>query len=137
PLGRVGVDAIVVIDRRSVCGRRGRHRGRHLGPRRSFGEPPLHRDGDPGPASVLRASSLVLALMVGAVVGASPHAWPAPSTCGSSWSRVPSPSPAHGPGDANQLTGVDAISASDAWAVGWSYRSSDGHYRTLAEHWDG
>jgi hypothetical protein len=37
---------------------------------------------------------------------------------GRSWNRVPSPSP--GPGQANQLSGVAAISGSGIWAVGFS-----------------
>src|SRR5690242_573129 len=59
------------------------------------------------------------------------------ATCNSTWQAVPSPSPAHQSGDANQLSGVAALSATDAWAVGWSLAFSGGGYQTLAEHWDG
>jgi hypothetical protein len=43
-------------------------------------------------------------------------------------------SPNAGPGD-NALESVAAISARDAWAVG--YRDAGGAYRSLVEHWDG
>jgi hypothetical protein len=46
---------------------------------------------------------------------------------GSAWTLVLGPQP----GDHNSLNGVDAVSSTDAWAVG----SSDGG--TLAERWDG
>jgi hypothetical protein len=51
---------------------------------------------------------------------------------GSAWSIVPGPQP---PGDAwATLDGVDAISSSNAWAVG--YQSAD-VYAPLVEHWNG
>ena len=53
---------------------------------------------------------------------------------GHAWTRVASPDPA-GFWHANNLTGVTAVSARDAWAVGW-YR----HHavtRTLILHWNG
>jgi hypothetical protein len=62
---------------------------------------------------------------------------PAGETCSSEWRRVKSPSPAHREFDANQLSGVYALSSTDAWAVGWSLSYSEEHYRTLALHWDG
>jgi hypothetical protein len=50
---------------------------------------------------------------------------------GKSWTQVPSPSPA----TFNELTGVRAISANDAWAVG---TVTDGtSFKTLTLHWDG
>ena len=52
---------------------------------------------------------------------------------GTSWTRVPSPSP--GP-DAS-LWGVSATSADDAWAVGSVAYGSDGYTKTLIAHWDG
>jgi hypothetical protein len=52
---------------------------------------------------------------------------------GVSWSTVPSPD--RSPQGDNVLTGVAAISPTDAWAVGF-YGSPSG-YRTLVEHWDG
>jgi hypothetical protein len=50
---------------------------------------------------------------------------------GSSWTIVPSPHP----GTSSFLTGVTAISSSDAWAVGYS--SSGGTDESLIMHWDG
>jgi hypothetical protein len=50
---------------------------------------------------------------------------------GSSWVKVPGPSP----GGENLLNGVSTLSGSDAWAVG-SYSSSAG-IRTLVLHWNG
>lgn len=50
---------------------------------------------------------------------------------GKQWSVVASPNP--GPGN-NKLYGVTAISANDAWAVGYSYNSP---VQTLIEHWNG
>ena len=53
---------------------------------------------------------------------------------GTAWTRVPSPSPGTGN---NDLIGVAATSASDAWAVGL-YDSGPGTpFQTLAEHWNG
>jgi hypothetical protein len=50
---------------------------------------------------------------------------------GRTWLQVPSPSPA----TFNELTGVRAISANDAWAVG---NVTDGtSFKTLTLHWDG
>jgi len=53
---------------------------------------------------------------------------------GSSWSLVPSPNA--GP-NANQLYGVAAISADDAWAVGLGNSTDINHGVGLALHWDG
>jgi len=50
-----------------------------------------------------------------------------------SWSIVPSPSP--GP-TYNYLYGTAALSASNAWAVGY-YVNANGDYRTLTEQWNG
>jgi hypothetical protein len=52
---------------------------------------------------------------------------------GTSWSRVPSPSPG-GSNAASELTGVSSTSSSDAWAVG-SYGTFGP--QTLALHWNG
>lgn len=72
------------------------------------------------------------------LAGLSPHALAQEkSSCSSDWTRIPSPSPANQPGDANQLSGISAISPTDAWVVGWSLSFSKGAFRTLAEHWDG
>jgi hypothetical protein len=54
---------------------------------------------------------------------------------GTTWTRVASPNPG-GPGEANNLQGVAAVSASDAWAVGYCFsRNSTG--RTMILHWNG
>jgi hypothetical protein len=53
-------------------------------------------------------------------------------TCTGSWTVGPSPMANRD----NALTSVAAISASDAWAVGWNI-DQGGRYQTLAEHWDG
>ena len=52
---------------------------------------------------------------------------------GTQWSVVPSPSPGS---PYNDLQGVTAISATDAWTVG-SYTGNTFVDQTLAEHWDG
>ena len=56
---------------------------------------------------------------------------------GTRWSRVTSPNPGL---DANELIGVSAASATDAWAVGGAGTLLPGpylRYRTLVLHWDG
>jgi hypothetical protein len=50
---------------------------------------------------------------------------------GSSWSIVPSPSPAY-----RGFTGVAVIASNDVWAVGYN-QASLGFTTTLTEHWDG
>jgi hypothetical protein len=52
---------------------------------------------------------------------------------GSSWARVKSPNAGHPVG--GQLSGVVALAADDAWAVGSYGQGAPG--RTLIEHWDG
>jgi hypothetical protein len=52
---------------------------------------------------------------------------------GTAWRLAASPNPA-GSSDAS-LTGVAAVSASDAWAVGYSWNGSV--TSTVAEHWKG
>ncbi len=52
---------------------------------------------------------------------------------GTSWTRVSSP---NADGSANALYGVTAISADDAWAVGYTL-ASDGKPRSLTMHWNG
>lgn len=53
---------------------------------------------------------------------------------GTSWSQVPSPNPTTD----SYLTGVSADSATDAWAVGNSYkRIRNGAFDTLILYWDG
>jgi len=53
---------------------------------------------------------------------------------GTAWSQVPSPNPG-GPSVLNELLGVAATSASNAWAVGYYINGSG--LRTLIEHWNG
>jgi len=53
---------------------------------------------------------------------------------GTTWKQVPSPNSGTA-SDANTLSGVAAIAASDAWAVG-SYTTGSG-FRTLTLHWNG
>jgi hypothetical protein len=52
---------------------------------------------------------------------------------GTSWSQVPSPSPS---ATLNELLGVAATSARNAWAVGL-YANSHNSLQTLIEHWNG
>jgi len=52
---------------------------------------------------------------------------------GKSWTQTPSPSP----GTFTQLTGVRAISATDAWAVGTVGNGIGTATQTLTLHWDG
>src|SRR5436305_12786308 len=54
------------------------------------------------------------------------------TSCGQ-WSVVPSPNPNVVP---SGLSGVAAVSATDAWAVG-SCGSRMNHLQALIEHWDG
>jgi hypothetical protein len=53
---------------------------------------------------------------------------------GKSWKKVPSPNPA-GASGTNILSAVDATSASNAWATGFSETNSGSH--TLILHWNG
>lgn len=52
---------------------------------------------------------------------------------GSNWNIIASPSPDP---QGNDLLGVVALSANDAWAVGTA-ANNKGLYQTLTEHWDG
>jgi hypothetical protein len=52
---------------------------------------------------------------------------------GSAWTQVPSPNPS---ALGNHLTGVSALSASNAWAVGY-YDTTGGGTHTLILHWNG
>lgn len=62
----------------------------------------------------------------------SPAGATAAAGCDGSWRAMPSPSPG---GDWDTLMDVDALSRSDAWAVG--YAVVDGEHRPLAQRWDG
>jgi hypothetical protein len=55
---------------------------------------------------------------------------------GSTWKVVPSVDPAVGVHQTSTLDGVVAISASNAWAVGF-YEKRTTSFRTLIEHWNG
>jgi hypothetical protein len=67
-------------------------------------------------------------LMAGLALAAAPAS--AAVTC--SWAITPSVSP----GSQNRLNAISADSASDAWAVGFTLRST-GSLGSLAEHWNG
>jgi len=56
---------------------------------------------------------------------------------GTSWKTQTSPNAAPGNSDRNVLNGVTATSATNAWAVGWSYVWGSGHRKPLIEHWNG
>ncbi len=62
-----------------------------------------------------------------------PSPTPIPTECAPSWAVVDSPSV--GTTD-NELRAVSAISADDAWAVGYVGDNTSG-FRSLTEHWDG
>ena len=53
---------------------------------------------------------------------------------GTTWTHVPSSNGADG---TNILMGVDAISPTNAWAVGFEYRSALNHYVASTQHWNG
>jgi hypothetical protein len=53
---------------------------------------------------------------------------------GIAWSVIPGPDVLQSYG--SRLSGVDAISANDVWAVGWT-GTNDFNYRALTLHWDG
>jgi hypothetical protein len=52
---------------------------------------------------------------------------------GSAWSIIPSPNP----NPASVLFGIAAVSASDVWAVGYTFDNAVMLNRTLIEHWNG
>ena len=54
---------------------------------------------------------------------------------GSRWAQTPSPSPEVV--DGSFLSGVAAVSPSDAWAVGWVYGVGGENSNTLILHWNG
>lgn len=60
---------------------------------------------------------------------------------GTKWAIVPSPDPISSPSHETELTSVDAVSASDVWAVGSIQNSSHpgagGKTIGFAEHWNG
>jgi len=82
-------------------------------------------------ASVCLCLAAVAAGAWGSSGGASAWGLSAPPACGS-WTVVPSPNAGL---NNNTLSGVSAVSTTDAWAVGSSHNGSA--YRALTEHWDG
>jgi len=56
---------------------------------------------------------------------------------GTAWKQVPSPNPATGGLGFNELTGVAATSATNAWAVGDYINNSDTAHQTFIAHWNG
>ena len=57
---------------------------------------------------------------------------------GTSWTRVPSPSPSPGgPAGGSFLNGVDLVATSDVWSAGGTVFDSTGNERTLLLHWNG
>ena len=54
--------------------------------------------------------------------------------CGQAWNIVPSP---NGGSGFSGLTGIDARSATDVWAVGYYTTTTSDAYQTLIEHWNG
>ena len=57
---------------------------------------------------------------------------------GTSWTRVPSPSPSPGgPAGGSFLNGVDMVATSDVWSAGGTVFDSTGNERTLLLHWNG
>jgi hypothetical protein len=58
----------------------------------------------------------------------------APALAASTWTVVPSPNVSQ---QANYLSGVAAISSTEAWAVGAQYRNRTSTPAPLAEHWNG
>ena len=55
---------------------------------------------------------------------------------GTTWSRVPSPNGGYG---TSILRSIDAITSTNAWAVGFAYRADlrPPHYVASTQHWDG
>lgn len=56
---------------------------------------------------------------------------------GTSWQSVTVPRPSQARYDYDELTGVDAISSDDVWAVGYAEASNSLDQITQADHWDG
>jgi hypothetical protein len=90
---------------------------------------------------MVRIPRLILALSF--IVGISPAAGAAGKLlesplasggCGPVWDHVVSPNV---PGDSNHLSGVEAVSASDVWAVGAHNAFLGAPVLTLTERWDG
>jgi hypothetical protein len=85
-----------------------------------------------GVPPIVRAGALITSVLTVALLS-STNAQAAAGECGTGWSVLPSPNA--GSGD-NRLSGVTAVSASDAWAVG-SFQPTGGGSKTLIQHWDG
>ena len=92
--------------------------------------------------SYLSAVSASSASDVWAVGGTGRGPGPSASTLvdrwdGSSWQRVPNPSPGYMAGGEDTLNGVAAVSPTDVWAVGDSYAAQASRETPLIEHWNG
>jgi len=81
----------------------------------------------------LRSAALFVLPVVSLSLALPPSTAPAfaAGTCGR-WKMVKSPKVGNNYG---KLFGVSAVSASNAWTVGFFYKN--GYFRTLAEHWNG
>jgi hypothetical protein len=79
-------------------------------------------------------SRLIAAVLMAGLLLAPAGETEATSTACLRWTNVPSPAV----GDTwSGLNGVAARSSTDAWAVGWSYTTTDFHQQVYAQHWDG
>jgi hypothetical protein len=57
---------------------------------------------------------------------------------GTSWTRVPAPSPSPGgPTGGSFLNGVDMVATADVWSAGGTFFDGTGKERTLLLHWNG
>jgi hypothetical protein len=57
---------------------------------------------------------------------------------GTSWTRVPAPSPSPGgPTGGSSLTGIDMVATADVWSAGLTFFDSTGREATLMLHWNG
>src|SRR5262245_6007715 len=61
------------------------------------------------------------------------------AVCDGSWHTVPSDNPKHDYGDYDSLVALDALSPTDAWAIGITsdFDHPPAGFKTLIEHWDG
>lgn len=57
---------------------------------------------------------------------------------GTSWTRVPAPSPSPGgPAGGSSLTGAATVATGDVWSAGLTFFDSTGREQTLLLHWNG
>jgi hypothetical protein len=97
----------------------------------------------PSPNPGDQANYLSSVVTIGASDAWAVGAWYRPSSTpgtltthwdGSAWMMVPSPNATAG---YNELYGVDAVSSSDIWTVGYANIAAYGTEKTLVEHWNG